>query len=201
MRGLLCGRRLRRFLWVLDLLAQVPRRKDGCRARIECKGQEWCERCGSRGFCGQSQEISNQLESHVWRTGRAFEQKGNVQFWEAHVVEPAAQVLGKGCRAAGRDLVKSVKDTLMIQDGESIVGEHVHHDRAKGLVIKMLRQSTENKALEAFPAVNRDRFVDGTHETIVAATGDGFKRICDCVIEVGDRGDKIVGFAGILSGT
>ena len=104
----------------------------------------------------------------------AFEQKGNVQFREPNVVEPANQVLAKGWWATGGDLAKSVKDTLMIRDGESIVGEHGHHDRAKGLVIEMLAQSTENKALEAFPAVKRNRVVEGTHEAIVAATGNAF---------------------------
>jgi len=123
------------------------------------------------------------LESPVRRTGWAREQKGDIKIREAHVTEPVAQVLAKGSGIGSRDLTESVKDTLMVREGESKVSEHVDCARAERLVIELLAQSAKNSALEGFRAVRRNRVVNDTHEASVAATGGVFKRIerkCDC---------------------
>lgn len=128
------------------------------------------------------------MESSVRRAGWALEQKGDIKIREAHVTEPVPQVLAKGSGIGSRDLTESVKDTLMVREGESKVSEHVDCTRAKWLVIELLAQSAENSALEAFPAVRRNRVVNDTHEVIVAATGGVFKRIEGSAIAEGLQG-------------
>ncbi len=128
------------------------------------------------------------MESSIRRAGWALEQKGDIKIREAHVTEPVHQVLAKGSGIGSRDLTESVKDTLMVREGESKVSEHVDCTRAKWLVIELLAQSAENSALEAFPAVRRNRVVNDLHEAIVAATGGVFKRIEGSAIAEGLQG-------------
>ena len=76
----------------------------------------------------------------------------------------------------------------MVREGESKVSERVDCARAKWLVIELLAQSAENSALEAFPAVRRNRVVNDTHGASVAATGGEFKRIEGSAIAEGLQG-------------